>query len=141
MAVWIIVFLLFCPVLSAQDQDGLSWQREAIELSRVQDLVMVCGQDEQVAISDEGQTGAFARMALVACGSFIRGVLDLYQTLEMAHPETLLSLCLPDHWSLSQLSKIFVKHMEESPEVLHETAPAMWFMIAIMNAFPCEDHP
>ena len=74
----------------------------------------------------------------IQCGSFIAGSLDGYSTAQ-AICEDLRPMCYPAGMKIEQTMKIFLKFMEERPEVLHERAPSMWLFSAILNAFPCEE--
>lgn len=116
-------FLATClsSATSAQSQDGTFY-------------LQVCG--AAVKLSDGVKLNQEDELGALYCGSYIGGFLDamsLASTLSKGNK----IVCTPERGITNdQAARIFVKHLRESPETLHQTG-RMSLYVALVKAFPC----
>ena len=85
----------------------------------------------------EGETMSVSNLnKAIYCITYIAGFLDGIGAVQSVKPQTRL-ICVPVNGiSSDQGIRIFVKHLRNSPETLHEAGRVELF-IALARAFPC----
>jgi len=100
----------------------------------------MCDYEEKDAIRAAAVDNDYEPMlGLVACTSFIRGVLDMYWAQKAIDLEPF-PLCYPLTATPYQFKEVFLNFMGQHPEGLHE-GPSQWVLLSLLTAFPCEDPP
>ena len=69
------------------------------------------------------------------CVIYLAGVIDSEDFVSGVN-DTKHIVCMPERTSVIQLQRVFVKYMEASPEIWHETA-AGHALVAFRRAWPC----
>jgi Rap1a immunity proteins len=98
---------------------------------------------EQVQSRCKGLVGAANSAETFAggfCAGFVEGVIDSQYMREAADsglgPSNIPRYCIPQEATYDQIVKVFVKYLDEHPELLHK--PACSLLIASwVKAFPC----
>lgn len=98
-----------------------------------QDLLFACnGTPDRNSANPEVDVIMFQGL----CFGYISGMVDNYQIMRSLGAPPL--FCPPEQgMALDQQLRIVVKHLENNPEALHETARVEVFR-ALVNAFPCD---
>lgn len=71
------------------------------------------------------------------CQSYVAGIIDYHNMLRTLKHEPAVKFCIPERFTLQQVTEIVLKDLANSPQHDHFTAaPAV--TLALFKAFPCK---
>lgn len=71
------------------------------------------------------------------CQSYVAGIIDYHNMLRTLKSEPAVQFCIPERFTLQQVTEIVLKDLANSPQHDHFTAaPAV--TLALFKAFPCK---